>query len=512
VAIECIKLKNNSDQTVHVTIEAPSRSDAERGAYGVYMLEVAVTTDPLYTVALKPNEEAVVGVVFNGRKLMEELVTVNIREEESQRRAFIKNVVNALRLETPDAVLNQAFAFAKLRTAESIFLTKNGLMHSPGGLAFYAAVWTNDQAEYAGPFFPFLGDQGGIQASLNCYRLYMPFMGPDYRPIPSSIIAEGIDIWEGVGDRGDAAMYAYGASRFALSMGDVTIGEELWPAIEWCLEYCHRKTTTEGVIASDSDELEGRFPSGEANLSTSSLAYGGLRAAANLGRALGKFDNAAVYDTRADKLGEAIEKYFGANVEGYETYRYYEGNDVLRSWICLPLTMDIMERKDGTIAALFSPTLWTIDGLATQSGDITFWDRSTLYGFRGVFAAGETEKELKYLMHYSRRRTLGDHVPYAVEAYPEGNQRHLSAESALYCRIFIEGLFGITPTGFDSFTCAPSLPEEWPSMSLKAIKAFGKEFDMSIERYHGNLKVNITVKGDVASYTCMAGGKINITL
>jgi hypothetical protein len=306
-------------------------------------------------------------------------------------------------------------------------------------------------------------------------------------------------------------MYAYGAARFALSMGDKSIGKELWPAIEWCIEYCRRKTTSQGVVSSDSDELEGRFPSGEANLSTTSLAYGGLRAAANLGRALGKMESAAEYDVRADKLYESIENYFGAIVEGYETYRYYEGNDVLRSWICLPLTMGIMERKEGTIDALFSSKLWTRDGLATQNGDITYWDRSTLYGFRGVFAAGETQKALKYLMHYSNRRTLGEHVPYAVEAYPEGNQRHLSAESALYCRIFIEGLFGITPTGFNSFTCAPNLPQEWPSMALKDIKAFGNKFDISVERHNENLKIIITIKGDaVRTFICKTGEFINV--
>ena len=58
-----------------------------------------------------------------------------------------------------------------------------------------------------------------------------------------------------------------------------------------------------------------------------------------------------------------------------------------------------------------------------------------------------TEK-LKY---YSARRLLGDHVPYAIEAWPEGSQRHLSAESGLYCRIITEGLFGMKPTGFRSF-------------------------------------------------------------
>ena len=110
------------------------------------------------------------------------------------------------------------------------------------------------------------------------------------------------------------------------------------------------------------------------------------------------------------------------------------------------------------IDALFSPRLWTADGLATEAGDKTFWDRSTLYGLRGVFAAGATEKALEYLTYYSKRRLLGDHVPYPVEAYPEGNQRHLSAESALYCRVYTEGMFGLRPTGFDSFLLTPRLP------------------------------------------------------
>lgn len=61
---------------------------------------------------------------------------------------------------------------------------------------------------------------------------------------------------------------------------------------------------------------------------------------------------------------------------------------------------------------------------------------STLYALRGVLQAGETEKAMDFIRYYSRRRLLGEHVPYPVEAYPEGNQRHLSAESGLYCRIY----------------------------------------------------------------------------
>jgi len=270
------------------------------------------------------------------------------------------------------------------------------------------------------------------------------------------IIAEGTDIWNGAGDRGDAAMCANGAARYALARADRTEAEELWPLVEWCLEYCNRKLTPAGVVASNSDELENRFPAGDANLCTSTLYYDALRSAVMLGRELGiSAKQLNTYRDQANALEKAIEKHFGYEIEGFHSYRYYEGNDILRSWICMPLVMGIYTRTQGTIDALFSPRLWTDDGLLTQAGTETFWDRSTLYALRGTIAAGEVEKGMNFLKKYSHRRLLGDHVPYAIEAWPEGDQRHLSAESGLYCRIYTEGLFGIRPTGLRSFGMTP---------------------------------------------------------
>jgi len=68
---------------------------------------------------------------------------------------------------------------------------------------------------------------------------------------------------------------------------------------------------------------------------------------------------------------------------------------------------------------------------------------------------------MKYFRFYTQKRLLVEHVPYAVEANPEGDQRHLSAESGLYCRVVTEGLFGIEPTGFNTFNCTPRLPKGW---------------------------------------------------
>ena len=397
------------------------------------------------------------------------------------------------------------FAFAKIRGAESIYDTKGGLMHGPGGESYYAAIWANDQAEYINPFFPFLGYKVGNGSALNSFKHFARFMNPEYEKIPSSIVAEGLDVWGGAGDRGDAAMVAYGATRYALARGDKTEAEELWPLIEWCLEYCRRNLNDKGVVASDADELEGRFPAGKANLCTSSLYYDALRSAAYLGKDLQKpFSVLADYEKQAKDLRKNMEEYFGAKVEGFDTYQYYEGNDILRSWICIPLTVGINDRKDGTIDALFSPRLWTKNGLLTQAGSETFWDRSTLYALRGVYACGETEKATEYLKFYSSQRLLGDHVPYAIEAWPEGSQRHLSAESGLYCRIITEGLFGIRPTGLKSFTFTPRLPAEWNKMNLRNIKAF----DIEVTRENGKQSVAVKAGGKTLLHKTFKEGEI----
>lgn len=157
----------------------------------------------------------------------------------------------------------------------------------------------------------------------------------------------------------------------------------------------------------------------------------------------------------------------------------------------MPLSMGLFNRKQGTIDALFSAKMWTPDGLASQSGDKVFWDRSTLYAFRSVLQAGETAKALDFLGQYTRRRLLGDHVPYAVEAFPEDGQAHLASESGLYCRIFTEGLFGVLPTGLDRFSCTPRLPDGWPSMALRHIKAFGGGFDLRVTRKGPKIQVRV---------------------
>lgn len=504
-------LRNIGAKPLTVCIPAFSQvaaTDPAKGVDGAYVVRCDLTGCGTFTLA--PSDSLCFAALFQAHRAGEQPLAADPEAEYAARMAFVRDTVGAnLVLETPDPVIDTEFRYAKLRAAESICATKGGYMHAPGGESYYAAIWANDQAEYVNPFFPYLGYGVGNASALNSFRHFARFMNPEFRPLPSSIIAEGLDTWDGAGDRGDAAMIASGAARYALASGSEATARELWPLIEWCLDYCHRQLTPQGVVASDSDELEGRFPAGDANLCTSTLYYDALLSAVCLTRELGLgAARTRTYAQRARRLAAAVERHFAARVAGYDTYRYYAGNTLLRSWICMPLIVGLDKHREGTVRALLGPELLTDDGLLTEQGSTTFWDRSTLYALRGIYNAGHADRATEVLHAYSQRRLLGDHVPYPIEAWPEGSQRHLSAESGLYCRIVTEGLFGIRPAGLRAFDLTPSMPAAWERMRLRRIRAFGSDFDIEVVRESsGRLSVTVLPLGGTPQRHGIAAGE-----
>ena len=510
---ETYEVKNIASRPLTVAVPEfvqKAKTDPAKGVDGAYIIQAEIYGNGTYVI--EPGKSITFGAAFQAyREKNEKAITPDVKAEYAKRMAYVKNSIDgSLVLETPEKVIDTEFRFAKIRASESIYRTKGGLMHGPGGESYYAAIWANDQSEYVNPLFPFMGYQIGNESSLNCYKQFARFMNDQYKLLPSSIIAEGLDTWGGAGDRGDAAMNAHGATRYVLARGSVEEAKELWPFIKWCLEYTRRQLNDAGVPRSDRDELEGRFPAGEANLCTATLYYDGLVSAAYLAPLVGEPKSVAnTYRKQAEDLYKAINKYFSANVSGFETYRYYDGNTVLRSWICMPLCFGFKERAEGTLAALYSPKLLTVDGLLTAEGDVTFWDRSTLYALRGAYVAGAADQATKQLLDYSKRRLLGTHVPYPIEAWPEGSQRHLSAESGLYCRIITEGLFGIRPTGFNSFNLTIQLPTAWNEMALRHVKAFGGDFDIEVKRKsETQAEVFIKNAGKTKKYTVKIGQEL----
>ncbi len=433
---------------------------------------------------LKPGKEARFCLIFSARQGLEEDVSETFRPEAEyfKRLKRVSELVAPLKMESGNEIFDTMFEFAKIRAGENIFRTAAGDIHCPGGKAYYGAVWANDQVEYAGPWQAYTGDPLQVNAGYTAYSWYFPYMSTYDIPFPSSIIAEAVDYWNGAGDRGDAAMYLYGASRYALTCGKLGPGKVLWKAILWCAGFCQSRINEKGVITSDSDELEHRLPSGEANLCTNMLALGGFRYASRIARALGDHRCADEFRRTANTLEKKCEEYFGADIHGFHTYRYYEGNTTLRSWICMPLCVGIDKRSDGTSAAITSEYLMSDAGQLSEEGTTVAWDRSTLYGLRGMFRVGKCNEAWDYLKFYCERRLLCQHVPYAVEAYPEGSQRQLSAESALFCQIVTEGMLAIEALSFSSFEFMPQLPDGLDRLKVSGIHAFGQVFDIEVCR------------------------------
>ena len=513
--VEKWELQNLSGKTIDLTIGKTLFEQQELGVKGMYNRKVY--SDAPEKLTLRANEKFNYSIYFAAGIDDEKITGFSAEKAEAERDSFLAEVKSNLVLNTPNKTLNTLFYFSKIRAAENIFDSKMGLVHSPGGGNYYVGVWANDQAEYSGPFFPFLGYDKGNIAAYNAYKWFLKNLPQDdSTSITSSFEMEG-DLTCCGADRGDAAMIAYVASQYVLFRGDRDIAIELWPLIEWSIEYSDRMKNDQGVISSTTDEMEGRISTGDANLATSSLYYGGLLVAAKLAKELDKKMEADLYVSRAEELGMAIENHFGANIAGLDTYRYFAGNTHLRHWICLPLVMGINNRKNATTNALLNK-LWTENGVLVELNpesplaDI-FWDRGTLYALRGTFKAGATDLSLEKLLAFSEKRLLGEHVPYVIEAYPENNMRHLSAESALYVRIITEGMLGIEPIGFKSFSLSPRLPEGWDYFTIEKIKAFEGSIDINILRVKNGIQLRIYNRGkQIIDKKVTPGEKINIHL
>jgi len=507
--VEQWTLVNDADSVKHLRFGPVFFEQQQAGKKGTYRRRV--TIDAPEKADIPAGGQFEFAVNFSARLDEEAELFPKFAEVWAERQEFLEAMRRQLVLETADPVLDTLFYFSKIRAAESIYETGMGLVHSPGGGRYYTGVWANDQAEYSGPLFPWLGYGTGTRAALNAYRKFAANIPASEGHFWSSFEMNG-EIPCCGSDRGDAAMIAFGASQFALVSGSPQVGRELWPLISWSLAYCQRHKNAEGVIESDTDEMEGRIPTGTANLSTSCLYYGALQQASRLAAALGmKRGIGEKYRQQGSELERKIEAYFGADIEGLHTYKYFKEHQFLRHWICLPLVMGIEKRKQGTIEALFGK-LWTANGVRVEYNPALaepdlFWDRGTLYAFRGAFKAGAADRALAQLQAYSRTRLLGFHVPYVVEAWPEGNMAHLSAESALYCRIFTEGLLGIEASGFHSFSMRPHLPRALDSFKLSHIRAFAADFDITLRREKNQLRIVVSAGGKTVFNALVREGK-----
>ena len=485
IIYERIEIENISKKDVPLIFEKHQRIETKLGCEGFIYSECIADSDKK---VLKPNEKAIITFEISAR-----FCNDDIPHEDNHYEKRIKRVEELLKecdLTTGNDIIDTMFAFAKVRVGTAIFNTRNGRINSPCGLNYYAGIWANDQCEYSTPWFAFTNDKILKEAAFNAMKWYERYMSDTMEPMVSSIISEGTDYWNGRRDRGDAEMYLYGNSRLFLTLG-ILPDEKEFKMLNWAAKYIKSQILEEGVVFSDTDELEFRLSSG-INLSTSTLAYGAFQMYSILLQRMDNMDEAKDYLKVSDSIREAIETYFGGKVSGFETYHYHKGCDEVRAWVSLPSYMGINERAEGSLTAI-DKLLWKNGScLSTENENIT-WDRSALYYIAACFRSGYKELGFNKLEEISKTRLLGERVPYVVEAFPEYNMRHLSAESALYARTIIDGLLNIEFTK-DGFKLNPMIPKELEHITINNIFISGNLYDIKIDNVDGEIKTLITKK------------------
>jgi hypothetical protein len=135
------------------------------------------------------------------------------------------------------------------------------------------------------------------------------------------------------------------------------------------------------------------------------------------------------------------------------------------------------------------------DILAASDRRETEWGRETYYALRVMFKAGRTEQAIDLTRRVVKAQIFGAKGPY-----PDEDAIDMLCPGSLYPRVFTEGMFGIVPTGLNSFECTPWLPKAWPRMALRDLRAFGQSWDLVVERV-----------GDQQKVTVLSGGKTLMT-
>ena len=482
VVYERVEIENTSSKNYPLDFDNNLRIETKLGCEGFVYAECNADNK---VKVIKSKEKVVINFAISARFCNDEIPSEKDHYEKRIQR--VNELLNERDLTTGNDVIDTMFAFAKIRVGTAIFNTRNGRINSPCGLNYYAGIWANDQCEYSTPWFAFTNDKTLKEAAFNAMKWYEKYMSDTFEPMVSSIISEGTDYWNGRRDRGDAEMYLYGNSRLFLTLGILPSDKE-FKMLDWAAQYIKSQILEEGVVYSDTDELEFRLSSG-INLSTSTLAYGAFNMFAILLERMNKDKDAKEYRELAKGIRESIDKYFGGTVSGFETYHYHKGCDEVRAWVSLPTYMGISERAEGSLTAI-DKLLWRNGScLSTENENIT-WDRSALYYIAACFRSGYKELGYNKLKEISETRLLGERVPYVIEAYPEYNMRHLSAESALYARTITDGLLNVEFTK-EGFKLNPMLPKELKHVTIKNIFISGELYNIEIENVDGKTKESI---------------------
>jgi len=129
--VEKWTLHNSSDTILIIDTEPLHQSSGSQGGKGHF--KTMINADIKKRIELEVGEAYSFHIVMSAHLGSEDMSDLRYDRAHQQREHFINEMSNSLILNTPDQELNTLFRFSKIRASESIYDSKLGLIHSPGG-------------------------------------------------------------------------------------------------------------------------------------------------------------------------------------------------------------------------------------------------------------------------------------------------------------------------------------------------------------------------------------------
>jgi hypothetical protein len=136
MALEKLVFINTGDKPVKIEMEElykEQRPAESRVVNGPLRFVTGTVGSGEKTVA--PGDSVIFGLFYAALRGTGTIDAPSLAAEEQGRKDRVAGILSLMQLETPDTLLNTAFAFAKIRATESIFLTKEVICMARAGFA-----------------------------------------------------------------------------------------------------------------------------------------------------------------------------------------------------------------------------------------------------------------------------------------------------------------------------------------------------------------------------------------
>ncbi|MDR2267568.1 MAG: hypothetical protein LBE09_08345 [Christensenellaceae bacterium] len=371
-----------------------------------------------------------------------------------------------------DPLTDSFFSLCLFRGCETIFNTKNGLLHYSTATLNYSVALAIEQCEIINPIFPLINYAIGIKQSLNCFKLFADCIIKDDK-LPDAVAGDTLKTIE-LEKSSCLESFVAGLSRFLLALGQSEACQEFIVALEMAFDKLKTKYLTL-IKTSIKDN----------NAFDLASACSGYDAALHIGYLMDSLDNdSSECFALAESIKQLVIGYLSVVTSQSTNREFSNAGVVLDLQLFLPATVGITEMSQTIFKLIFNDKVKFATNLKDDEMGCPESEESKLLAFKGAFMA-DVGDACDVYKRYVASRMLGMRSPYPRTNgyYQHGSS---SSDAILSARVIIDGIFGVDPISFTTLRIKPKLKAK-----LTGLHFAGTDFDIDNS---DELKVRIGTK------------------